>query len=531
MQWFNNLKIGSRLGASFAFLLVMLALVASFGISRMADTKGAFDQVVNERNVKIALANKAMLDLNVIARSLHNVILFSDPKEQAEMKNRIAEARKRYDDGSDQLKSLIKSETGKKLLADIETKRDTTRPLLAKVAELAEAGKAKEAAAFLQSDVKVPQDEWFKALQAMVEFQEADNRGMVEKAEHDYESAFRTMVGLTLAALVLGIAAAIGITRAIARPIANVLEASRNMVAASEQISATAQALSQGAAEQSASVEETSASMEQMSASISQNNENAKVTGDIATRTARETVEGGQAVRETVTAMQQIAHKISIIDDIAYQTNLLALNAAIEAGRGARQRLRGGGGGSAQAGRAQPGGGGGDQPVGQSQRPAGGTGRNPSGSHRSQHPEDRRPGPGNFRRLQRAELRGGPDQCCHQPDQPGRPAECRRLGRTGLHLRGDERPGPGTPGHDDHLHPGRRDRASGPAPAHPFPPDPGQPPSAGPEPIPAPGRQRHEGGRLHPVLNNQGREAGANRSLPMVFLMESRWMVKIAVRM
>jgi methyl-accepting chemotaxis protein len=73
--------------------------------------------------------------------------------------------------------------------------------------------------------------------------------------------------------------------------------------------------------------------MEQMSASIAQNNENAKVTGDIATRTAKETVDGGQAVRETVTAMKQIAHKIAIIDDIAYQTNLLALNAAIEAGR------------------------------------------------------------------------------------------------------------------------------------------------------------------------------------------------------
>jgi methyl-accepting chemotaxis protein len=110
-------------------------------------------------------------------------------------------------------------------------------------------------------------------------------------------------------------------------------QASVNLVGASEQISATAQALSQGASEQAASVEETSASMEQMSASIAQNNENAKVTGDIATRTAKETVDGGQAVRETVTAMKQIAHKIAIIDDIAYQTNLLALNAAIEAGR------------------------------------------------------------------------------------------------------------------------------------------------------------------------------------------------------
>jgi methyl-accepting chemotaxis protein len=115
--------------------------------------------------------------------------------------------------------------------------------------------------------------------------------------------------------------------------IADVLEASTNLVGASEQLSSTAQALSQGASEQAASVEETSASVEQMSASISQNNENAKVTGDIATRTAKETQQGGEAVQQTVAAMKQIAHKISIIDDIAYQTNLLALNAAIEAGR------------------------------------------------------------------------------------------------------------------------------------------------------------------------------------------------------
>jgi methyl-accepting chemotaxis protein len=105
------------------------------------------------------------------------------------------------------------------------------------------------------------------------------------------------------------------------------------LVGAAEQLSSTAQSLSQGAAEQAASVEETSASMEEMSASIAQNNENSKVTGDIATRSSTEAAEGGKAVRETVDAMKQIAKKIAIIDDIAYQTNLLALNAAIEAGR------------------------------------------------------------------------------------------------------------------------------------------------------------------------------------------------------
>jgi methyl-accepting chemotaxis protein len=119
----------------------------------------------------------------------------------------------------------------------------------------------------------------------------------------------------------------------VADVVGQVQEASSSLVGAAEQLSSTAQALSQGASEQAASVEETSASMEEMSASIAQNNENAKVTGDIATRTSKETVEGGQAVKDTVGAMKQIAQKIAIIDDIAYQTNLLALNAAIEAGR------------------------------------------------------------------------------------------------------------------------------------------------------------------------------------------------------
>jgi methyl-accepting chemotaxis protein len=119
----------------------------------------------------------------------------------------------------------------------------------------------------------------------------------------------------------------------LAATIAEVLEACSSLVGASDQLSATAQSLSQSASEQAASVEETSSSMEEMSASIGQNNENAKVTGGIAERTSRDTVEGGKAVADTVGAMKQIAQKIAIIDDIAYQTNLLALNAAIEAGR------------------------------------------------------------------------------------------------------------------------------------------------------------------------------------------------------
>ncbi|HNY31608.1 MAG TPA: methyl-accepting chemotaxis protein [Fibrobacteria bacterium] len=105
------------------------------------------------------------------------------------------------------------------------------------------------------------------------------------------------------------------------------------LASASEQISASAQSLSQSATEQAANVEETSASVEEITATVAQNTENAKVTDDIASRSAGHAREGGGAVGQTVAAMRQIAQKIGIIDDIAYQTNLLALNAAIEAAR------------------------------------------------------------------------------------------------------------------------------------------------------------------------------------------------------
>lgn len=115
--------------------------------------------------------------------------------------------------------------------------------------------------------------------------------------------------------------------------VSNVKGVMNTLESASDQISSTAHSLSQASSEQAASVEETSASIEQMTASIGLNTENAKVTGSMASKAAKEATEGGRAVSSTVEAMKQIAGKIGIVDDIAYQTNLLALNAAIEAAR------------------------------------------------------------------------------------------------------------------------------------------------------------------------------------------------------
>jgi len=119
----------------------------------------------------------------------------------------------------------------------------------------------------------------------------------------------------------------------LARIIGDVRSAANALTSASEQVSSTAQSLAQAASQQAAGVERTSSSVEELSGTIMQNTENAKVTDSMASKSASDAVEGGDAVAKTASAMKQIADKVGIIDDIADQTNLLALNAAIEAAR------------------------------------------------------------------------------------------------------------------------------------------------------------------------------------------------------
>ncbi|MBF0134926.1 MAG: methyl-accepting chemotaxis protein [Magnetococcus sp. DMHC-1] len=119
--------------------------------------------------------------------------------------------------------------------------------------------------------------------------------------------------------------------------VGEIAHASTSVASGSGELLEVSQGMAQGASEQAAAIEETSAAMEQMASGIQQNSDSAQQTDKIATKAAKDAVEGGVAVAEAVKAMRSIAEKISVIEEIARQTNLLALNAAIEAARAGEQ--------------------------------------------------------------------------------------------------------------------------------------------------------------------------------------------------
>jgi methyl-accepting chemotaxis protein len=375
---FKNMKIGMRLGLGFALVLLLLAVIAFIGITRLGHLNDSVEQIVNDRYPKTAAANEALKHLNRQARSMRNVLIMSDKAQIEKEIATVIESKKVVGEQIDKLDKTIHSAKGRELfkaVTDVRAKYTDSRDHFLK---LIADGKNAEAKDLLLGELRPVQLGFFDALNKLIEFQQDLMEKSGKDAAEAYHAARDLMLILSIVAALFGIGIAFWVTRSITKPLGEavkvadqlaagdltarievdstdetgqLLQAMQNMVgklsqiigevrgsadalsSASEEVSATAQSISQATSEQAASVEETSASIEQMSASINQNTDNAKVTDGMASQAAKQAVAGGEAVKGTVAAMKSIAGKIGIIDDIAYQTNLLALNAAIEAAR------------------------------------------------------------------------------------------------------------------------------------------------------------------------------------------------------
>jgi methyl-accepting chemotaxis protein len=377
----SNMKIGVRLGLAFSIVILLLIGVSFFGITRLSNLNNGTATIINDRYPKVVWSYTLIGEINQIARSMRNIVIFTESETIKKELDKIDSAKGKIKDNTDKLVKNIASPKGKELLKVMLNAEEKYIGHQSEFIVMVGQGKKDEAKNLLLSQVRPTQLAYMESLAALVAYQGELMEEAGKEASEAYQSARSLILILASSAAVLAALMAAWIVTnllkqlggepdyaaQIAREVAagnlmleiktrpkdetSLLYALKVMVgkltqvvtevnsgaealaSASEEVSATAQSLSQAASEQAAGVEETSASIEQMTASIAQNTENAKVTDGMAGKAAQEATEGGAAVKATVAAMKQIAKKIGIIDDIAYQTNLLALNAAIEAAR------------------------------------------------------------------------------------------------------------------------------------------------------------------------------------------------------
>ncbi len=340
----SNAKLGTKLYSGFGVVLVLMVIVAAIGITRLSAVNEAVDKIVKDSNVKVSLANDMVDDINLIARVVRNIVLTKDDSMKNQEKQRIGEARIKFQEAYNKLSQLVKSDRGKELLANVRTQQDAVKPLTDKCLVLAMDNKMEEATLVLMDELRTPQRKLIEAIGVLIKHQEESTLKTAEQAAASYASARTLLIGISAMAILVGLAISFFLTRVVTQSLNKVInglsEGAEQVVSASGQISSASQSLAEGATEQAASIEETSASFEEISSMTKQNAQNAGRADTQMKEASQVIAQANNSMKELTLSMQEITRAsedtskiIKSIDEIAFQTNLLALNAAVEAAR------------------------------------------------------------------------------------------------------------------------------------------------------------------------------------------------------
>jgi methyl-accepting chemotaxis protein len=351
----SNIKIGIRLGAAFAVLIVLLLIVGGISISRLSTLDSEITVLVTDKYPKVIMLQSVKDNLSIIARGLRNMLLVDSADEMQKEGKRVTDARDAIGKIFADLEKLVKSDAGKAQLKTVMDARVVYVQAYTSVMKLIESGEKEKARNELLTVVRKAQKEYFDVLDKMVEYQSKEVEKVGKEADH-YATQSRTVISVLMAiATALAGIMSVLIVKSITKPVAEIVaanerlangdltvsikatgsdeiallaESSRRMVenlreligrvadtsgqiaSASNQLRSTAEQIATAAEEVACQTSTVATASEEMAATSGDIAQNCSMAAESSRQSSESATHGGVVVQETIAGMVKIAERV-----------------------------------------------------------------------------------------------------------------------------------------------------------------------------------------------------------------------------
>ena len=384
-----NLKIGTRLGLSFAIVFMLMAMLIVTGSQRLANIGELSATIIDKDWVKADAAATVAATTRANAALVLQLLLTTDAAQVAALRKQVEANKATIGEALATLDKLVYLPKGRELLTQVASDRVAYVQSFSGVLKLLDEGQREQAIQRSASETMPRLARLQASVEQLASLQDSivTSNGALIKTNID--SARWLMVSLGAIALLIGAACAWWVTRSITHPINYALQVARAVAAgdltsrihsdtqdeagqllqalremndslaqivgqvrngtvaiasASSEIATGNLDLSARTENQASALEETASSMEELTSTVKANADNAREADKLAASASSVAQRGGTVVSQVVTTMgsinessRKVVNIISVIDGIAFQTNILALNAAVEAARAGEQ--------------------------------------------------------------------------------------------------------------------------------------------------------------------------------------------------
>ncbi len=219
MSFFNNLKIGRRLGFGFGSQMLLIVIILGIGIYNVTMIRSTVEQIVQVVSRKAELTSIISGAVDNVYLDMAEMLSSSDPKDLAENKSSIDANRAEYKKAMDELEKLETFDEGKKLIASLKGKISQARDGNNLVLTLALAGKQEKAVAHYRSGVRTARNEVLKSIDELSAYQHKRFTVRFEEATAYIGTTRTELLVAGLVALALSILLGITTTLSITRPV------------------------------------------------------------------------------------------------------------------------------------------------------------------------------------------------------------------------------------------------------------------------------------------------------------------------